>query len=247
MLRWARMLVLILMVAAWPIPGGTGHAGSPQGRAATPVADDRGLPVVPDPAECVVEPRTADEIRDLAGARAPLGQAPGAASPTARSTTPPSHPADPETVAGIVATVRQFVACVNAGDELRGYALYTDEFVRTAVFVDASLDQPAVPEPPERRVTLLDVVYVREYSDDRVGAVVVIDDPLAPSPAEPYFFVFAKVGDRWLFDEWPATTFLADGSSEDGTGEPTVAPAAQPTAEPYGPAHIGARFGGAGS
>jgi hypothetical protein len=240
------LLLVILTLAGWPLLATAGQARSPLRAAATPVADDSGLPVVPDPAECVVEPRTADEIRDLAASQAAPDARPDAASPVARPTTPTSRPANPQTVAGIVATVRQFIACVNAGDELRGYALYTDEFVRTAVFVDASLDQPAVPEPPERRVTLLDVVYVREYPDGRVGAVVVIDDPLAPSPAEPYFFVFAKGGDRWLFDEWPATTFLADEATEDGSGAPTVAPATQPTPEPYGPARFGVRPGSAG-
>jgi len=82
------------------------------------------------------------------------------------------------------------------------------------VLPDPSLEQPAAAEPPAERVTLLDVVYVREYPDGRVGAVVVIDDPLAPSPAEPYFFVFIREGDRWLFDEWPTTIFLPTLDSE---------------------------------
>lgn len=176
---------------------------------ATPAAGIGALPVTPDPAECVVEPRTLEEIRELAGAPPD----PETASPTTPQATLRGEPADAETIAGIVATVRQFVACVNAGDELRGYALYTDDFVRTSVLPDPSLEQPAAAEPPDERVTLLDVAYVREFPDGRVGAVVVIDDPLAPSPAEPYFFVFIRAGDRWLFDEWPTTTFLPSRES----------------------------------
>jgi hypothetical protein len=178
---------------------------------ATPVAGPIALPATPQPDECVVEPRTVDELLELVGTPEPFAPPPQNAAPLTpapRPTTPPSEPADAATIAGITATAYHYLACVNAGDMLRGYALYTDEFVRTGIFIDPAMERPPVAVPPDQRVTLLDVVYVRVYPDGRVGAVIVIDDPLAPSPAEPYFFVFREVDGVWLFDEWPTTTFL---------------------------------------
>jgi hypothetical protein len=198
----------------------------------TPVGKPVAMPIVPAPADCVVAPRTVEELRELIGTPEPFVPPPPDATPppqptpAPRPTTPPSEPAEPATIAAISATVYHFLACVNAGDMLRGYALYTDEFVRTSVFFDPAMERPPVPVPPDQRVTLLDITYVRVYPDDRVGAVIVIDDPLAPSPAEPYFFVFREVDGDWLFDEWPVTTFLAGVDVDEGNAEvaPTVAP-----------------------
>jgi hypothetical protein len=185
---------------------------------ATPAAGPLALPATPHPDECLVAPRTADELRELIGTPEPFVAPPPDAtpapppSPAPRPTTPPSEPAGAETIAAVTATAYHFLACVNAGDMLRGYALYTDEFVRASVFFDPAMERPPVAVPSDQRVTLLDVVYVRVYPDGRVGAVIVIDDPLAPSPAEPYFFVFRQVEGVWLFDEWPTTTFMSPGS-----------------------------------
>jgi hypothetical protein len=204
------IVVVVLGCLVWPAGG--------LAQQATPVVGSIALPVTPDPADCVVAPRTVEELRALIGTPEPFVPPPPDATPpprptpASRPTTPPSEPADAETIAGIVATTYHFLACVNAGDMLRGYALYTDEFVRTTVFLDPSIERPPRPVPADERVTLLDVVYVRVFPDGRVGAVIVIDDPLAPSPAEPYFFVFREIDGAWLFDEWPATTFLSPES-----------------------------------
>src|SRR5687768_2449235 len=98
--------VALAVLAAWPV-----FATAQRG---TPTTEPGELPVTPDPAECVVEPRTLEEIRGLSGPP-PDGES---ASPATAPTTSRGEPADAETIAGIVATVRQFVACVNAGDEL---------------------------------------------------------------------------------------------------------------------------------
>jgi len=60
---------------------------------------------------------------------------------------------------------------------------------------------------------LLGVYYVRPFSDGRVGAVLVVDDPAAPSPAEPIFAVFVHDGTRWILDATPRIFVLEEESS----------------------------------
>jgi hypothetical protein len=130
--------------------------------------------------------------------------------------------------AGIEATARELVACVNAGDILRVLALYTDRLLTSGSLTAGDIDPeaPPAPLPPEDRVALLGVVYVRQFDDGRVGAVILTDDPRIPSPVEPSFFFFAKAGGRWLIDEYPVIFKIsseaapAEGSFDMGTPAP---------------------------
>ena len=62
---------------------------------------------------------------------------------------PASAPANSATVAAVTATYQQLVACLNAGDYLRLYALYTDAYLIRTVqhgkFTQAQLQ--ATPDP----------------------------------------------------------------------------------------------------
>lgn len=119
---------------------------------------NRSATVVPDPSECVVEPRTVEEVaalfssgitaqvvgsgtpadatiapRGLPGTPIVFTSTPVALSP--ELTELPDGPApDEQTVAAVTATWRQYIACANAGDYFRLTALFSDTgFQRTFV------------------------------------------------------------------------------------------------------------------
>lgn len=184
--------------------------------AASPVVAQEGtpvpLPATPAPSECLVEPRptaffvevfeqtmanppTADPFADL-----PAG---GTITPTPVATPAgPSQPADAATVAGVTATVREFVACINAGDLLRSFSLYTEQAARDGLVflrspqawmqrneaqatpvadlvqeIERDLAQPAQPRPTADRVALIAVADVRLYPDGRVVAEITAGGP----------------------------------------------------------------------
>ncbi|MEA2597472.1 MAG: hypothetical protein QOF01_3941 [Thermomicrobiales bacterium] len=194
MRRIAVMLAVLLVVIAQ-----SAVASAQDGAAAS-------LPVVPDPSECRITPRPAEEARKLMGA---LDEQAGEAggnddSETDRQPYPsqPHRAADPVVSPGIVATARELIACINAGDFNRQIALYTDALLLSGGLDPDDLDDPVDPLPSERLVMLLDVTYAREFPDGRVGAIVILDDPIAESPAEPLFLVFQFASDRWLIDDF---------------------------------------------
>ena len=127
------VLVLLLSVAT---------AGPTLAQKATPAA----YPVAPDPSECVIDPAPIEEIAAILGT--PVAEPAVSPSPFVP---PASQPADPETSAKVVATLRQIFACANAGDPLRFSSLFTDDFVRN-FFADVPLedllDFLAIPPEP---------------------------------------------------------------------------------------------------
>jgi hypothetical protein len=127
------------------------------------------------------------------------------------------EPADAATVAAVTAVARELEACTNAGDLARSLALFTDDLVRriapppgtTAADVRAYLARPATPLPAEQRVPPATLRDVRVLPDGRVGVVAT-----GPPPGVTAFIVFARVGDRWLADEFIVI---------EGAGTPTAA------------------------
>ena len=128
--RGPRLHLLAIVVALFSLvvvgaPGAGAQAG-------TPAAG----PDVPAAAECTVEPRSEDELRALFRE---VAATPVAASPQASPTPavgPTGDPADPQTVAEINATWRQFIACINAGDQARVFAFLSDDKLRGDLVLD---------------------------------------------------------------------------------------------------------------
>jgi hypothetical protein len=152
---------------------------------------------------CQVDPRSPDFILALAGT--PMaGQATSSPTPFA---TPDGEAADAETVEGITATMQEVVACFNAADLLRAFALFSDDYFRRLipegpvgeVFTGFLTGAPA----PVTRIGPHAILDVRVMGDGRVGALVTLVDPEAPTPedADHRFVVFVMIGDRWLIDE----------------------------------------------
>lgn len=165
-----------------------------------PAATTTATPVVPEPDECTVAPRSLP----LPG---------GAATPTTPEAVatefvrPTGAQADDATKDAVNATVRQSVACANAGDLLRGLALYTDRFLANQLVGPNGITQqnmallaatPPATSPAANRLTLVAVQDVIQLSDGRVGATVVTRN--ADGTFEDYLF-FAQVNGDWLIDD----------------------------------------------
>jgi len=182
------------------------------------VATPPPLPVVPDPAGCVAEPRSVEEIVALAAAPAVGSGAATAVSVEEEggSFTPPSgEPAERETVSAVEDAMRAFFACYNAGDLARLFALYSDGFIARD-FAGASADDLAFIEaspaalPADQRATLVAVREVRTLADGRVGAFVDVVDPASERPAgEVDFFFLVEEDGRYRIDGFVVVSELA--------------------------------------
>jgi hypothetical protein len=189
----------------------TGSARVTAAQESTPGA----LPRTPDPAECQVEPRSLDDMLSLTGT--PVAGTPAADEALEEEAVLPAspiaglpiqgEPADEATVAAIEETVNEVLACFNAGDFLRAFALFSDDLIGTfgpipeeeIPFIEAT--PVAVAE--EEQLTLVDISEVRTLDDGRVSAVVIVDDPTTPvEGGEAALIVFVQQDDRWLIDEF---------------------------------------------
>ena len=154
------------------------------------------LPITPDPAACLVEPRTIDDLYGLLGT--PVPTAPEAAqslsTPVSSSTEvslPAGEPADSATVTAITTTIVEAYACFNAGDYLSAFALYSDDalqrFTEQGPFTeDIAAFFLATPEafPENFRSSVLAVRDVRVLPDGR-SAPLWIPTTLPPRPKAP--------------------------------------------------------------
>jgi hypothetical protein len=188
---------------------------------ATPVATS----LAPPPEECTVAPITADRlnlvIAGAATAGTPEATAPEgaeAASPVASPgafTMPEGTPADEATFAAVSAAVREYMACINAGDVAKILALYSDAGLRdllagaiaqgaTGDQIIASFGTPA-PLPVDQRTLLYGIDNIVIMEDGRAAALVVGDDLTKPGPPGPALIYFAPVNGAWLVDGFVAT------------------------------------------
>ena len=185
----APVLVLLLSLAV---------ARPTLAQTATPVA----YPVAPDPSECVVEPTRVEEIAAI------LGTPVATPDVTATPFVPPAgEPADAETSAEVVATLRHVFACANAGDPLRVASLFTDDFVRNffgGVPLPDLLEFLAIPPLPlaeDQKRIIVRFGEVQLLPDGRAGVVIVLDEPDDPRTEEPDYAILEHVEGRWLVDE----------------------------------------------
>ena len=169
----------------------------------------QGIPaaVTPDPAGCQVEGRSFDEIVALfAGVATPEAERP------AEVTIPVGSAADAATVDGVTATVHELVACFNAGDFGRALALFTPAAIPvTFPWLGPELTDSEelrgsfeAPQPldQEEWQTILVVSAVSRLPDGRVGALIVIVDPISERDApDAIYLIFARPEDRWQVDE----------------------------------------------
>jgi len=192
---WLLGSVVVLGIVATPMATGAQEA--------TPADGD-----TPAPEECLAEPFP------LAGFQSLATPGPASTVPTVEgqpTTLPPGSPADAATVAGITATIREIMACVNKGEVLRAFSLYTEGFLRpifgagppaSPAFFTTFYNTLSTPQAtnPNGYVALVEVRDARVLDDGRAAAIVVTDDPANSPTMTTSFLVFVKSGDRWLLD-----------------------------------------------
>ena len=164
-----------------------------------------------DPAECQVEPIAVETLMPLwfPEQAATPGPATPAAQPELTSVPLPlGEPADPATVAGITAAVRELFACQNRIENGRVYALLSADLLRQdgPPPGEGPEDLPAhlapfEPIPVEEYVRLIAITDVSVMADGRVAALVVGDDPpIPPEGPETQLMLFVEEGERWVLD-----------------------------------------------
>lgn len=199
--RWivASILSIILLPAAT------------KGQGATP-APGR---VVPSPAECRVAPRSPASMMALITIPHPHRESTFTPTLSATARSSPSFQdgvvADDRTIAGVTVTARENVACLNAGDVLRRFALFTDrgvgQFVQTygPPSGTESLTLTTTPVanqlPIGQQVALVAVHEIQVRSDGRISATVIQDAPTDPRLGESFVVVFVEDAGRWLIDD----------------------------------------------
>jgi len=102
----------------------------------------------------------------------------GGATPTPFAM-PEGNVADDETVAVVSTVYQQLIDCLNAGDFLRAYALYTDDYLVRNLSEEAITRLEATPVPTDESMQtefggLLDV---RSLDDGRLGALLTVTNP----------------------------------------------------------------------
>lgn len=143
---------------------------------ATPAAAELDIPA---PRECDAAPRDA-EFFPAAAEPPPVATPAPIVTDASPFAMPEGEPADAETMAAVTATVREAIACRNANDFLRAYALFTDEMMGSLFGGPATIDpeiraaiaEPEGPLPRQQRVALVAITEVTQLPDGRVGAIV---------------------------------------------------------------------------
>ena len=211
----------VVLLAALAVVAGTAPVAAQD---ATPGAGAGAFPIVPDPADCQIAPRSTDEL--IALWYGPEGSpVAAAATPTAEEITsltiPVGPPADEETVAGVVATVREVFGCFAAGDFPRATALFTDDLARGfgpepgTSEEDARAFLAATPQPEAEGAAgeIVAVTDVMDLGGGRVGAFVVEH---SEGEFDTAYAIFEGQGDRWLIDVIVDFAPVGDG---EGDGE----------------------------
>jgi hypothetical protein len=206
---WVKRGSLLLCAATLLSGGGTAvlaqKGATPEAQATPTTAWD-----VPAPSECTIEPRDAALFAEGEGQIAPATPLPLPDTPAAAFVVPDIDPVSPEIEAAVTATVRESIACRNANQILRAFALFTQPMILSLFGGSATVD-PEIralirqrdelePLPRRQRVALLQVSEIGLRPDGRIGAIVTTGT--ADRLFQDYLiFVYDGASGRWLIDE----------------------------------------------
>jgi len=213
----ASMLALVVPLTTVILPSRPAYASSvSHQRPVVHLVAGQGTPegvVVPNPSECRIEPRSADEVLALYETpEAPaVNQPPPPASPVPFELPPElpeGPPVEPATAAAVSAVWREAHACLNANDYLRLAALTDADSLRRILGTSPTIEEELAadlsvgrPRPVDEREVLPPLSALRMLPDGRVGGLIDLGPPEAPEYAGKNHVIFVREGDRWLIDE----------------------------------------------
>ncbi len=189
------VLFFVLVIGVAALPGASARAQS-----GTPATDSQ------EAASCTgIEPRDADDLRALSATPGSTSgeetQVPGAAATPTPFAMPEGEAADEVVVAEVTTLYQQLIACLNAGEYLRAYALYTDEYLVRNLSDEIITGLAATPVSGEnvQQSSFGGVREARVLADGRIGALVTTR---AEESGELLLFaVLRRDGDRLRIDE----------------------------------------------
>jgi hypothetical protein len=168
---------LSLLVTAGFLSLGVVHFANAQEASPSPASNQ--------PASCdEIEPRDAAFFETVAGtpeesANEGIPEQDSAGATPTPFAMPEGDMADEMTVAAVSALYEQLIACLNAGDFLRAYALYTDDYLVRNLSEEAitRLEATPVPSDESTRSEFGGLMDARLLQDGRVAALVTISNP----------------------------------------------------------------------
>lgn len=111
---------------------------------------------------------------------------------------------DADIALAIENVIIEVIACQNAGEPLRAYALYTDVYLgEVLIGLDgAILTRMATPHAldPGDWTTIVAIEDLRQLADGRVYATVTLDPSLIPV-RKMFGFILVRQDNRWLIDD----------------------------------------------
>ena len=194
-----RLITLLLVISLFP------------GRQAAAQDTLLGTPITPEPGECVVVARPVDAMIRIAASASSGLAVTEINSEMDPADIPKTGPADQITTAGVVAAVRQYIACLNAFDSVRSFSLFTDSYLAKILYDYGPL--PGLILSAGQIPTVLSADVWRSFAvssvgllpDARATAVVNILNPTTDSGFPPghltkVTYVLARVNGVWLID-----------------------------------------------
>jgi hypothetical protein len=185
-----------------------------------PVAAQNGTPAAGGQASTScsdLQPRDAAFFQQIPGTpAAELAKTETTGTPTP-FTMPEGNPADQATVDEIAALYQQLTDCLNKGDYLRAYALYTDEYLQKNLSAKAIESLAATPVPIEasRQSRFQSVLDARMLANGQIGALVSTTN--AVSGQIIIYSVLQRVGDHLRINEEQVVEVALPTSPEAGS------------------------------
>lgn len=181
--------------------------------------DQLGTPITPDPTECTIAPRSVEDLIRLGAIPESSGATEIAIASTELATPPAGVPADAETTTAVIAVVRHYIACLNAFDTSRTFALFTDRYLTETLYDFGPL--PGVTLSPGQTTIVLPEEAWRSFAvasvsitgDGRAAAVVNVLNPttssgLTAGQIDQAIYLLAQDGEGWRIDD----TVVADAA-----------------------------------
>jgi hypothetical protein len=175
-----------------------------------------------------VQPRDAAFFRQLPATPAAqreqtTSQAASPAASPAPFAMPEGTPADDATVAAVGALYQELIDCLNQGDYLRAYALYTDNYLQRNLSAEAIAKLAATPVPTEeaQQSAFGSVLDARQLDDGRVAALVTTANPQTGETV--IFSILVRDGETLRIDEEQVVESAVEGSpAAGGAGTPAA-------------------------